>query len=519
MTRRTGTALIALGLLACEGPTELHVDQGFLALRVAFAPGAASEFATGRVILQGPTPLEVNMVSGTDTIRGLRPGSYTVGLELLDTGGAVQSFGSSPATVRSGALTEVSVTLTAFPAGSLQSSYQASAGQPITVSTSPIAGAASYEWQWDSDANFTSPDSQEGQASIQLTLDASHYVRVRGLNSFGGPSVWSNVSFVAVDSESSILLSAASVSFSSPQGGERGNGLVPIQTRSVVITNDGAATIDWTGSANAEWLEVDPPSGSLFAGRSDTVDIVKNRASGVLRDGTYQEVVSFGDGAGVTTLTVEHTVTAGPPAVPDQFNFDEVTPTRVTISWRDNSDDEEWFQIEEGDNFAPWQKIGTVPPGTQTFSDTDVRSGMLLRYRVRACSSTWGPCENPLNNDGGPNAAHDQSSVIAARNAEGNVVSTGGNPIANVQVTLRRCQTWGTVNTPPTAGACSSYAAGDPLTLPTASNGGFTFERLPAGVFEVQVDAGSAGFNGSTPAAALYDLRTSPKESRSYVLN
>ena len=521
MNRPGRTAAVALvALLGCDGPMEGPQDVGYVALQISVDSGARAGFATGRVIIDGPTTVERTIQSGTDTINGLRPGSYTVGLESLDLSGAVESFGSSSAQVRSNQLTTVSVTLSAFPAGSLEPTVPATANQAVTVTVDAIPGASTYEWQWDTDAGFASPESQETGTSIQLTLATSHFVRVRGLNQFGGPSAWSNASLVAVDGDSPIELSVTSVSFASPQGGERGNGLIPIQRRSIEINNTGTATINWQALDAVPWLEVDPPNGSLFAGRSETIEIVKNRVSGILRTGSYQEIITFTDGSGATNLTVNHSVTAGPPAVPDQFTFQEVTPAVVTITWRDNSNDEEWFQIEEGDNFAAWQKIGTVNPGVTTFSDTDVRSGLLLRYRVRACNSAFGPCEDPLNNDGGPNAAHDQSSVIAARNAEGRLVrASNGAGVGGVQVTLQQCASWGSVSSPPAAGTCTTYVGGTSPTVTSDAEGRFVFEDLGEGVYEVQVNAGSGGFNSSTPATAVYDLRQNPKDSRDYQLN
>lgn len=512
--------LVAVAVLSCDGPAGPMQNQGFVALQVSLDAGARASFATGRVIVEGPTSRVVNISSGTDTITGLRVGSYTIGLESQATDGSVESFGSSSAQIRADQLTTVSVTLQSFPAGALQSTFPANSGQPVTITVEPITGAATYEWQWDTDDTFGSPETQETSTSIQLTLTESHFVRVRGKNQFGGGSAWSNSSLVAVDADSPIELSTTSVSFASPQGGERGDGIVPDQTRSVTLTNTGTATINWSALDGVDWLEVTPASGSLFAGNNVTVQVVKNRVSGVLRDGTYNETISFTDGAGVTNLAVTHTVTAGPPAVPDQFTFTQVTPAVVTITWRDNSDDEEFFQIEEGDNFSAWQKIGTVNPGVTTFSDTDVRSGLLLRYRVRACNTSFGSCEDPLNNDGGPNAAHDQSSVIAARNAEGRITrQSNGAPVAGVQVTLPQCTSWGSISSPPAAGTCTGYAAGNAPTVTTDGDGRFIFEDLPAGVFEAQVDAASGGFNSSTPSNAIYDLRTKPKETRDYTVN
>ena len=60
-----------------------------------------------------------------------------------------------------------------------------------------------------------------------------------------------------------------------------------------VATNQGAATLDWTASHAAAWLDLGPTNGTLAAGNSVVVTAAFNAVAATLAIGSYTDVVTF----------------------------------------------------------------------------------------------------------------------------------------------------------------------------------------------------------------------------------
>lgn len=56
----------------------------------------------------------------------------------------------------------------------------------------------------------------------------------------------------------------------------------------------------------------------------------------------------------------------------------------VNLTWHDNSDNEDGFEIERSTNGLIFQKIASIPSNTTTYTDTNTQEGQLYFYRVRA---------------------------------------------------------------------------------------------------------------------------------------
>ena len=81
------------------------------------------------------------------------------------------------------------------------------------------------------------------------------------------------------------------------------------------------------------------------------------------------------------------------PADPTGITFISTSPTQIVLGWTDTSSDETHFVIEEGDLFGPWLAIGQVGVNVTTFTDTAVRRGFAIYYRVIACNPVG--CSSP----------------------------------------------------------------------------------------------------------------------------
>ncbi|HTV48114.1 MAG TPA: hypothetical protein VMG59_06685 [Phycisphaerae bacterium] len=78
-----------------------------------------------------------------------------------------------------------------------------------------------------------------------------------------------------------------------------------VQT-SIVLQNDGAASLNWTGSTNASWLTFLSPSGSVLNESSSVASLVFNTNG--LSAGTYSAIVTITNGLEIKKLTVVLTV-------------------------------------------------------------------------------------------------------------------------------------------------------------------------------------------------------------------
>ena len=89
---------------------------------------------------------------------------------------------------------------------------------------------------------------------------------------------------------------------------------------------------------------------------------------------------------------------AAVPEAPDQVRKEKITDNDVLITWRDNSFDEQGFEILRRvvtDPVDAWESRGTVGVDVQEFLDTAPK-GTLFIYRVRAFNAD---CPSSLSNE------------------------------------------------------------------------------------------------------------------------
>jgi hypothetical protein len=56
----------------------------------------------------------------------------------------------------------------------------------------------------------------------------------------------------------------------------------------------------------------------------------------------------------------------------------------LTLTWQDNSDNEDGFEVWRQVNDGQWELIAATGPDSPTFNDGVIPIGVILRYRVRA---------------------------------------------------------------------------------------------------------------------------------------
>ncbi|MGB9595700.1 MAG: BACON domain-containing protein, partial [Candidatus Poribacteria bacterium] len=110
------------------------------------------------------------------------------------------------------------------------------------------------------------------------------------------------------------------------------------------ITNSGGGTLNWQASKQQLWLTILPTTGSLTAGKSQTVTLTINR--GDLKAGTYRDVVSITTNVGSGNVNVTMTVPEPSPSLafsPTSIDFGTTETTKTltitnkgggTLNWQ-----------------------------------------------------------------------------------------------------------------------------------------------------------------------------------------
>ena len=90
------------------------------------------------------------------------------------------------------------------------------------------------------------------------------------------------------------------------------------------------------------------------------------------------------DGGGMTPPVVDDTL-----AAPSALEVDNSTDGQITLSWTDNSDDEDGFSVERSTSMdSGFAEVEKVAADVTTYADTDVEDGTTYYYRVRATRGT-----------------------------------------------------------------------------------------------------------------------------------
>ncbi len=153
----------------------------------------------------------------------------------------------------------------------------------------------------------------------------------------------------------------------------------------VIVKNSGTGTLSQlsikTDPSSVSWFELD-----ISDNGTDTVTISNTVKTSVVSDGEYTcSVIISGGGA---TNDVEYSVTftkGGNLAPPNNFAADITGDSlqTVTLTWTDNTSDEDGFVIERIDEDSTWQEIARTKAGATEYADENVALG-TFNYRIRA---------------------------------------------------------------------------------------------------------------------------------------
>lgn len=74
-----------------------------------------------------------------------------------------------------------------------------------------------------------------------------------------------------------------------------------------------------------------------------------------------------------------------PPVAPDSLEGEIISPTEISLDWKDNSNIETGFNLYRSRNSTSnWQRIANLPPNIVSFNDTDLNQDTRYYYKILA---------------------------------------------------------------------------------------------------------------------------------------
>jgi len=153
-----------------------------------------------------------------------------------------------------------------------------------------------------------------------------------------------------------------------------------------VPVSPGRIDLSWTNPKAGDFrlnIERKGESGGYIL--LDTVDrniSSYSDAEGILLNHTYSYRVTAFDPDDNTASTASYQIKTVPPSPARELTLDITKPTKITINWEDDSDNESGFIIERKINSQDFLEIGRTLANVTSFSDGSVNSQDRYTYRV-----------------------------------------------------------------------------------------------------------------------------------------
>ncbi len=160
----------------------------------------------------------------------------------------------------------------------------------------------------------------------------------------------------------------------------------------VTTTSETSISLSWSdNSDNEDGFKIErSPDGSTWT-QIGTVgeNVTTYEDTGLTCETTYYYRVRAhnADGDSAYSNTVSGSTDdcpLEPPAAPSDLTISQITESSISLSWSDNSDNEDGFQIERSPDEIAWAQIGTVAADMTIYTDTDLLPGTTYHYRVHA---------------------------------------------------------------------------------------------------------------------------------------
>ncbi len=184
--------------------------------------------------------------------------------------------------------------------------------------------------------------------------------------------------------------------------------------QTVAVDNGGTGTLDGLtttvdyGGLAGGWLT------ATLDATTAPATLTLSAHTGLLLPGSYGATVTVASSvAGVSpaTIAVTFDVAAAPapsepPAAPSNLSANATSSSTIVLTWSDNSADETRFRVERRDPHGDFRSIAeSVPPDTESFTDSGLERRTDYEYRVQACNgagcSSYSNTANAKTSGGG----------------------------------------------------------------------------------------------------------------------
>ncbi len=76
-----------------------------------------------------------------------------------------------------------------------------------------------------------------------------------------------------------------------------------------------------------------------------------------------------------------------PPSAPSDLQVAVVSESELALTWQDNSNNEDGFEVDRREGDGPFSRVATLPAQAASFDDTGLASNTEYHYRVRAVNA------------------------------------------------------------------------------------------------------------------------------------
>jgi len=160
--------------------------------------------------------------------------------------------------------------------------------------------------------------------------------------------------------------------------------------------------LGWTDNSNNETsFKIERSTDGVNFSQIDTVgaNVIMYNDTTVAESTTYWYRVraSNADGDSAYTNTASATTPAcpvNPPAAPTNLKATGKGAAKITLTWTDNSNNEDGFRIYRGTDGVNFNLLDTVSPNITSYDDFTAQSGVTYYYKVCAYNGDGESCSN-----------------------------------------------------------------------------------------------------------------------------
>lgn len=413
---RTGTPLICLSLavvgmvLACEDVTVSPVAVASLDIsppQLTLTPGESRQLSiqlrdgNGNELPQRPltwstTDAAVAEVDGEGRVTAIAPGAADITVRSAGVDASTQVNVVEGASI---VLEPQQVEFRAVEGGSDPESQVISVRNGGSGSLGGLS--VSIEYQSGGEAGWLGADFSGTNAPAELTLNASvsglqegtytATARISSPDAGSSPEVTVTMTVEEPepepDPEPLISLQPSSVTLDAVVDGSDPDEF----TVSVTNAGDGTlsgleASVRYVEGGSTGWLEVE------LAESTAPTELELEAEIDDLQVGTFVAVIEITSPVAANSpqevsVTLNLTAPPSPPAAPSNLQASAQSANRINLSWSDNSDNEDEFEIERRRSGDEFDRVATVDEDAESYGDEGLQNGTTYHYRVRACNS------------------------------------------------------------------------------------------------------------------------------------